>query len=386
MERTLLNQFILTTRKNWQPLHLTNLKSPSFIKTFSSAFMVFALMLFMGFNNTANAQVTIGTGTSSSSFTPIYSCYGYSYTEQIYLQSEIGTSGSITSVSFYVNSLPSTTASSDSFTVYLGHTTLTDYSTSTSWVGSTTMTEVYNGSVTYPTAGNWMTITLSTPFAYNNIDNLVVAVDENRPGYNCSVSWAYTTAGANSSIYYRNDATNPDPALPPSATGRTANRANIQLGGITQACPAPTAFAASSITTSGASIAWTSGSNLSNVEYGPAGFTPGTGTTLTGVTSPQTLSGFSPATAYDVYIIDNCGAGGLSIPLTGSFSTTLQGAVGVTCTTPGANSTVVFSEDFDNNNVVGRVMLVLAMEIGKFLIMQPLLILVLTLVTLAVTT
>ena len=49
MERTLLNQFILTTRKNWQPLHLTNLKSPSFIKTFSFAFLLATIPSFHGF-------------------------------------------------------------------------------------------------------------------------------------------------------------------------------------------------------------------------------------------------------------------------------------------------------------------------------------------------
>jgi hypothetical protein len=86
--------------------------------------LLFALFLYVG---NVNAQVTVGTGTTSDGDAPITSCYGYSYTEQIYLQSEIGASGTITSVSFYVNSLPSSTANSEDWTIYMGHTTQADY-------------------------------------------------------------------------------------------------------------------------------------------------------------------------------------------------------------------------------------------------------------------
>ncbi|MBR3724926.1 MAG: choice-of-anchor J domain-containing protein [Bacteroidales bacterium] len=50
----------------------------------------------------------------------------------------------------------------------------------------------------------------------------------------------------------------------------------------------------------------TIGSPTVNVEYGVAGFTPGTGTTLTGVSSPLRLTGLTPSTLYDVRIQPHC--------------------------------------------------------------------------------
>ena len=264
-------------------------------------------------SNSLMAQITIGTGTSSTTNTPIFSCYGYTYSEQIYLQSEIGASGTITSISFYVNSLPSSTADSDDWTIYLGHTSQSSYATDSSWIKSGNLTQVYSDSVVFPSSG-WMTINLTTPFAYNNIDNLVVAVDENRPGYNCSVNWAYTTAGANSSIYYRSDSFNPDPATPPSAYSRTANRANLQLGGLSQACPPPTNVTVPSLTSTTATVQWTTGGAMNwMVQYDTAGFSPGTGNFMSASSSSVTLSNLTANTFYDVYVKDSCSASSTSV-------------------------------------------------------------------------
>ena len=79
-----------------------------------------------------------------------------------------------------------------------------------------------------PLANNWMEIPLTTPFNYNNTDNLVIAVDENTSGY-ASMSWGAFTSGSNTGIYYYNDSTNPDPASPPTASSRTGTIDRIQL-------------------------------------------------------------------------------------------------------------------------------------------------------------
>ncbi|MDZ7845860.1 MAG: hypothetical protein U5L96_03245 [Owenweeksia sp.] len=47
-----------------------------------------------------------------------------------------------------------------------------------------------------------------------------------------------------------------------------------------------------------------------DIEWGPCGFTQGTGTFHQGVSSPFTLTGMSPATCYDIYIRRNCLSGG----------------------------------------------------------------------------
>jgi len=79
------------------------------------------------------------------------------------------------------------------------------------------------------------------------------------------------------------------------------------------ACPAPSALAFNSVTSNSANITWNLGcvETAWEIEYGPAGFTLGTGTTVA-ATSPYALGSLSSATAYDVYVRANCGINGVS--------------------------------------------------------------------------
>lgn len=72
-------------------------------------------------------------------------------------------------------------------------------------------------------------------------------------------------------------------------------------------CPLPTGLTVDSVTSTSADISWEAGvANSWNLEYGPCGFTAGTGTAFT-VTSPTaTLTGLMPATSYDVLITPIC--------------------------------------------------------------------------------
>ncbi|NOX45852.1 MAG: hypothetical protein GXO89_02615 [Chlorobi bacterium] len=129
-------------------------------------------------------------------------------------------------------------------------------------------------------------------------------------------------------------------------------------------CPDPTALGTANPTATGLDLVWTSNSGLSNVEYGVTGFVQGTGTMLTGVTSPQTIA--IAAGDYDFYVQDDCGGGDLSnwvgpfaftyiVPPTNndcntpdvvsSFPTTLTG------TTAGATVTCTAILPADNGNV-----------------------------------
>ncbi|PKR80240.1 hypothetical protein CW751_11305 [Brumimicrobium salinarum] len=94
-------------------------------------------------------------------------------------------------------------------------------------------------------------------------------------------------------------------------------------------CPEPTDLSIQNIDATTVDLAWTENGSATtwNVEYGPAGFTPGTGTSVT--TNPYSISGLTPETDYDFYVQADCGSGDVST-LSGPYSfTTLP-----TCPTP----------------------------------------------------
>ena len=77
-------------------------------------------------------------------------------------------------------------------------------------------------------------------------------------------------------------------------------------------CLSPVALSASNITSSGADLSWTpSGSEtVWNVDYGPTGYTVGTGTSVS--SANYTVSGLTPQTDYDFYVQADCGSGDVS--------------------------------------------------------------------------
>ncbi|QNR25777.1 T9SS-dependent choice-of-anchor J family protein [Croceimicrobium hydrocarbonivorans] len=81
---------------------------------------------------------------------------------------------------------------------------------------------------------------------------------------------------------------------------------------------APNCFASSNLVfissdNTSATVTWTAGTGTSwDVEYGPAGFSPGSGTIINSTNDTLTITGLSASTAYDFYVTDSCGASGLS--------------------------------------------------------------------------
>ncbi len=77
-------------------------------------------------------------------------------------------------------------------------------------------------------------------------------------------------------------------------------------------CMAPTSLSTSNVECDSLELSWNSFSGNTNqssiIEYGPAGFTPGSGTFINYVNSPQVINGLTPATSYDFYVADTCGA------------------------------------------------------------------------------
>ncbi len=88
---------------------------------------------------------------------------------------------------------------------------------------------------------------------------------------------------------------------------------NFEIGQA-PACPSPLFDSISGLTSYSAIINWTSYSGNSNIEWGPSGFTQGTGTgnVILNVSPSDTLTGLTANSCYDVYIQDTCGVDGSS--------------------------------------------------------------------------
>jgi hypothetical protein len=125
---------------------------------------------------------------------------------------------------------------------------------------------------------------------------------------------------------------------------------NIVLEGtqIPTTCNDPSGMTVSQLTPSSVQLAWTSNSGLSHLQWGTAGFTLGTGTIVSNVTSPQTISGITPATNYEVYYQDTCtGLGTSSWVGPVAFSTTAAPFIADIWRTTSNQIKVAFSDSMD---------------------------------------
>ena len=79
-------------------------------------------------------------------------------------------------------------------------------------------------------------------------------------------------------------------------------------------CPIPKHLTATSITATSIELSWDEMGTATSwdIEFGPMGFTPGTGTVESASTNPYTVNGLNPSAGYDFYVRANCGGGDVS--------------------------------------------------------------------------
>lgn len=109
----------------------------------------------------------------------------------------------------------------------------------------------------------------------------------------------------------------------PTATAGTANTSTCEIlntvipaSGLTYtwapaSCSVPQNQGVTNVTISSAQLTWTTqgGGGTYKVEYGPQGFTPGTGTVINNAVSPQTINGLAGASNYAFYVQHICATG-----------------------------------------------------------------------------
>ena len=275
------------------------------------------LVLLLGifaFGGTVQAQttVTIGTGTSTHYYTPVNNFYCYTYTQTLFTAAEIQAQGVTPGVPQTISSIAynyaysSAMTSKTNCTIYMGHTSATSFSSTSDALPLSSLTMVYTGSLN--SSQGWTTFTLTTPFVWDGVNSLVVAVDDNSGTYNGNAyTYYYTSASANRAMWFYSDTYNPDPSSLSSFSGSTsvsANRTNTRFVMTPLTCPGTTAP-----TISGSTVTWTELGTATSwaVEYGRSGFTPGTGTRVVVNNTPSyTLTGLTNGTVYDVYVRSLC--------------------------------------------------------------------------------
>ncbi|MFN1215456.1 hypothetical protein ACKW6Q_00605 [Chryseobacterium kwangjuense] len=188
------------------------------------------------------AQININIGSTGVGTAPISSFFSYSYVQQIYLKQELNAdaAGNITGLSFYADPSATITESSN-WTVYLGHTTKTAFTSGTDWIPAAQLTQVFAGTVT--ASNGKVDVTFTTPFAYNNMDNLVIAAKENSQSIdinNFDEAFHVYNHLPNSTLFYKGDLAVVDPATPPGGI-RADYKSAISILGLapkpTPACP-----------------------------------------------------------------------------------------------------------------------------------------------------
>lgn len=181
-------------------------------------------------NILAQGAIIIGDGNSLANI-PVYPYNYFSYSQSIYLQSEINTANKRIDKIAYYWSGNNPAPNSGGWTVYMGHTTKTAFTGNADWVPLEDLTAVYTGpEIDITATEGWIELTLTTPFIYNNVDNLVIAVDENKTLNDPGQGYFHNTMVSNNyrSLNYNHNSNNPDPASPPTGQ-RVAGYPNIML-------------------------------------------------------------------------------------------------------------------------------------------------------------
>ena len=272
-------------------------------------------------------------GGTTNDYLPTYQYYGYSYTQQIYLNSELTGIDTITDIAFHVESGYS--ASSRPIVIYMGNTTQSSFTSTSNYIPSTDLQQVYSGTLS---GSDWISFHLTTPFVRTAGSNLVVAVDDNTGSYVSSIPYTATATTNTRAIYFYQDGTDITPASPSASNSDAINYVNqIKLTNATCVIPdcGTPLLSVTDVQANQATIVWTPEAGQTyTVEYRLATDTAWTVADAANTTGTYTFLGLSPALDYVVRVSTLCSD--LTLSGTVNFSTLC------------APATLPYTEDFEN--------------------------------------
>jgi hypothetical protein len=174
----------------------------------------------------AGIQMQVGEGTSNGFFYPFNNVYYNNRSQMLYQGSDIGSSGTITSIQFQLQSASSGDYRNlNNFTVKMIETTDAHWDSQSDYVDMTGATIVFaENPYQMPDATGWFTIELQTPFTFDHSKNLIVEIVWGPiPIKTYSTYRVYYTSGSNNCVLYGYD----NSQTPPNYDGKSANLPNI---------------------------------------------------------------------------------------------------------------------------------------------------------------
>jgi len=246
-------------------------------------------------------------GTSSSTTNYPVTNYNYAYTQMIYPALEGG--GNITHLKLQRGSYKYVM---NDMKVYIGTTDKTTFASTADWVPAANLTEVYSGS--FNKTSEWLDITLTTPYLYDGMSNLVVAIS-NGCG-NASLYQMFKYTSASNTVLSRMDDDDETYAQHPgtaAADQLTYYRTNVEFCVAPESCPVVSNLRVNNITSSSARACWYPGASETTwcVVNSPAKLTAAElalATPDTVNTIQYTINGLNKDTEYYVYVRGNCSA------------------------------------------------------------------------------
>ena len=260
----------------------------------------------------AQTTVTVGNENSSTSdYGPIYSNWNNSFSEVIYLASELQ-AGMITSISYQYG--VSTTLADPSPVIYMAEVSRTDFSSSTDYETGV-LTQVYSGaSVTYSSPG-WVTIQLTTPFVYTGSGNLLVAYKSNGRSYVSGRYFKQTSTTDNMMIMNYSDTYATSGTIPSGGSNmRYTRRPNtrFEISPLDEDfCYPPSGAIATNVLSDEATIVWRANENASGVfglDYKLSDEEDWTTASTSISDTFYTISSLTSLTDYDVRVYGICTA------------------------------------------------------------------------------
>ncbi|MBQ6684437.1 MAG: fibronectin type III domain-containing protein, partial [Bacteroidales bacterium] len=285
--------------------------------------LLFALGLgiaLTGFAPAASAQLVwqrvewargLAAGTSSTMVPFNHSgSFAYTYVETIYdNDSLVLASGTyIDTVWFYCTAVGDPVPNDASVEIRISTTPLSAHSTVKGWLTGSTAASATFATTLQPTTTGWFPIKLDTPFEYTGEDNLVITVYRNGSDGTGQTYAGITTAATRTTLGY--GGASAWSATQPGNRGH-AHRPDLRLSVRAPRVNKPVEnLAAAGSTQTTATVDWSVNAMALEpvgykIEYGPRGFTEGTGTkiiTTDGTATSHTVEELAAATWYDVYV------------------------------------------------------------------------------------